>query len=312
MSSLEPWRNIVLACVVIAPLLSLVPSVAPAFVLFLVSVLTFVVLTQAWNIMTGYCGYFFLGGATFYGIGAYIMALSPYLPYHLNILLAGSISAACAFALGIPFLRIRGPYFAIATFTSGELVKNVVYYLEHELARTTGRYLASQEISLVYYTILGIAIAATLVSYGVRNSKFGLGLFSIKENEDAAESTGVNTTLYKLYAFSLCAFFTGATGAAVVARFGYIDAWVAFDSTYSMYPVVMGFFGGAGTVMGPILGAAILRSIFEVFFGGRDPYPFGIALGVLIIVSRMLLPLGLTGIKSSLSRFSKRTALARS
>ncbi|MBS7649292.1 branched-chain amino acid ABC transporter permease [Candidatus Bathyarchaeota archaeon] len=290
---------------VIIPLIGLViiPFILPGYYTYLtITILTYICLVAAWNVISGYTGYLFLGATAFYGGGGYIAALLFWrLPFHLTVVIAGLICGFIAIILGLPLLRIRGPYFAIASFTLSEILRNLVYYLEHQFAGKVGRTLPVQDILLIYYTIIGITLAAVITVYYIREAKIGLALFCIRDDEDAAQACGINTLYYKLFAFFVTSFFMGLVGATTVARYGYIDADGAFNPAVSLNTAVMGLLGGRGAFGGPLISAVLLSILYEIFFSRGNPYPFGIVLAILLIIVIIFAPAGLSGLIQRLS-----------
>jgi ribosomal protein L24 len=188
-------------------------------------------------------------------------------------------------------------------------ISNVLLYMEHTFAGTIGRYVTIQDTLQIYIAISLVAFAAVIVSSSIRETKFGLGLLSIKGDEDAASASGVNTTLYKLIAFGVTAMFMGMAGAAVIPRLGYVDNTIAFSSRISFNTLVMGVLGGAGSVAGGTVSAVVLSLLFEIFFSSAEPFPFLIALGVVLFVAIFFMPGGLAQL---FSRISRRIGRARS
>jgi branched-chain amino acid transport system permease protein len=144
------------------------------------------------------------------------------------------------------------------------------------------------DVATICYMLIVNAIVAILISHFVKNSKFGLGLLSIKNDEVAAESCGIPTTKYKLLAFGITAILMGSTGAIMASRAGYIDPDIAFPPYISVYTLVMGILGGIGSLAGGIISAIVLSVLFEVFLSMGNPYPFGVLLGALLIASIFL------------------------
>lgn len=286
--------------------------VDPYMLALMISVLAAVALVASWNIISGYAGYLFLGAAAFYGLGAYVVPLtSDVVSWYVAIPLAGVICFGVAFVIGIPFLRIRGPYFIIATYAIAELISNVLLYLEHTFSRTIGRYITIQDTMEIYVAILLVAFASVMVSSAIRETKFGLGLLSIKGDEDAASASGVNATLYKLIAFGVTAMFMGMAGAAVIPRLGYVDNTIAFSSRISFNTLVMGVLGGAGSVAGGAVSAVVLSLLFEIFFSSAEPFPYLIALGVILFVAIFFMPGGLAQLFSRISAMIGRAKPTR-
>jgi len=287
----------------IIPLIGLVitPFILPGYYTYLlITILTYVCLVAAWNVISGYTGYLFLGATAFYGGGGYIAALLFWrFPFHLTLLLAGLICGVIAFAIGLPLLKIRGPYFAIASFTLSEILRNLVYYCEQKFTGKVGRTLPVEDILLIYYTLIGITLAVVITVYYIREAKIGLALFCIRDDEDAAQACGINTLFYKLFAFFITSFFMGLVGATTVARFGYIDADGAFNPAVSLNTAVMGLLGGRGAFGGPLISAVLLSLLYEIFFSRGNPYPFGIMLAILLIIVVIFAPAGLSGLISN-------------
>ena len=279
----------VLVCLSLLPL-----SVSDYFVSVLLDVLMWVALTESWIILSGYTGYISLGHSAFFGLGGYMMAMTfSQIPYMLGILIAGIASAAFAFAIGFPFLRVRGPYFVILTLGLTELTKHIFINLEIKLGGTVGRIImGAPGLHTLFYLILIVTVLATLTAYFVKNSRFGIGLFSIKEDEDAANALGINTSLYKWLAFGLSAFFPGMIGAILALRRSYIDPYTVFSLTVSFQVIVMAFLGGIEDIEGALVGAIILTLISEVLWA-RYPYYYMIILGGVMILLVKFLPMGL-------------------
>jgi len=282
--------------------------VDPYSLALMISVLAAVAMVASWNVISGYTGYLFLGAAAFYGLGAYVVAIAAdTVSWYAAIPLAGAVCFCVAFVIGIPFLRIRGPYFIIATYAFAELISNVLLYLEATFSGTIGRYIETVDTFQIYIAILSVAFASVIVCSAIRQSKFGLGLLSIKGDEDAASASGVNTTLYKLIAFGVTAMFMGMAGAAVIPRLGYIDNTIAFSTRISFKTLVMGVLGGAGSIAGGAVSAVLLSLLFEIFFSSADPFPFLIALGVLLFVAIFFMPGGLAQLFSKILKRIRRT-----
>jgi branched-chain amino acid transport system permease protein len=283
------------AVLVLLLCLSLLPVTASDyFVSVLLDVLMWVALTESWIILSGFTGYISLGHSAFFGLGGYMMAITfSQIPYPLGIILAGLISAAFAFFIGFPFLRVRGPYFVILTLGLTELTKHIFINLEIKLGGTVGRIImGAPGLHTLYYLVLIVAVLTTATAYFIKNSRFGVGLFSIKENEDAANALGINTSFYKWLAFGISAFFPGMIGAILALRRSYIDPYTVFSLTVSFQVIVMAFLGGIEDIEGAILGAVLLTLISEALWA-RYPYYYMIILGIIMIILVKFLPMGI-------------------
>jgi len=257
-------------------------------------ILMWVALTESWIILSGYTGYISLGHSAFFGIGAYLMAMTvTSLPFALVVILAGVLSSVFAFAIGLPFLRIRGPYFVILTLGLTELTKYVFINLEIKLGGTVGRVImVAPDLLVLYYSMLVLAVVTTATAYFTKNSRFGVALFSIKEDEDAANALGVNTSLYKLLAFGISAAIPGMVGALLALRRSYIDPYTAFSPMISFQVIVMAFLGGVEGFEGAMVGAIILTLISEILWA-QYPYHYMIILGTIMILIVKFMPQGL-------------------
>lgn len=278
----------------------------------LLDILTWVGLTESWIILSGFTGYISLGHSAFFGIGAYVMAISWLkLPYPLIVLISATSSMALAFAIGFPVLRVRGPYFVILTLGLSEFAKYIFINYEVNVKGTVGRILLGvPNIRILYFSLLIIAIVTIFCTYLIKRSRFGYGLFSIREDEDAAESLGIDTSIYKWLAFGISAFFPGAIGATMALRRTYIDAYSVFDPIVSFQIIVMAFFGGMGKLHGPVLGACILTLISE-FLWARYPHYYLIILGVILVFIVKFMPSGILGIFELLGKAGKVVKFAR-
>jgi len=257
-------------------------------------ILMWIALTESWIILSGYTGYISLGHSAFFGIGAYLMAMTVNsLPFAVVVVLAGALTSAFAFAIGLPFLRIRGPYFVILTLGLTELTKYVFINLEIKLGGTVGRVImVAPDLLVLYYSMLVLAVATTATAYFAKNSRFGVALFSIKEDEDAANALGVNASLYKWMAFGISAAIPGMVGALLALRRSYVDPYTAFSPMISFQVIVMAFLGGVEGVEGAMVGAIILTLISEVLWA-QYPYHYMIILGTVMILIVKFMPQGL-------------------
>jgi branched-chain amino acid transport system permease protein len=251
-------------------------------------------LTSSWIILSGYTGYISLAHSAFYGIGAYFMAMAwLQIPYFLAIVLGGLLAAGFAMLIGYPFLRVRGPYFVILTLGLTELTKYIFINMEIRLGGTVGRILMSTpSLTILYYSMLVVLVGAIITAFLIKQSRFGVALFSIKEDEEAAVSLGVNAAFFKWLAFGISAFFPGMVGAILALRRSYIDPYTSFDLTISFQVIVMAFLGGIAGVEGAIIGALVLTLISE-YLWSNYPYFYMILTGCIMIFIVKFMPNGI-------------------
>lgn len=281
------------------------PFFGSTFVLALfILVLMNITFAQSWNILAGFTGLFSFGHLVYFGIGAYIgaillrdLGLSPFLMAPL----AGLFTMVLAVAIGIPCIRTRGFYFAIVTSALCMVVELVVTIMPWT-GGATGIVLPSPPFdpkttnSIFYVAMLIMAIVTCFAVYKISNSKLGIGLKAIREDETAARGAGVPIGKLKLSAMGISAFFPGVVGCIYAYYMTYIDPTSVFNLWLSFQAIMMVLLGGRGTIMGPILGAIIFTLASEFF---RYTIAYGtlhaIIFGVLIIFIVLFMPQGIVG-----------------
>ena len=262
---------------------------------FGINALLLAVLAQGWNIIGGYTGYASFGNSVFYGLGSYGVAIAMVqwnLPFAAGMVFGVVLAVAFAFLLGLPVLRLKGHYFAIATLALAGVMAAIVSNVP----------LAGQNIGLVlpplnddrlfYGLALGLMLIATGVVYWLTRSRFGFGLIAIRENEDGAAVMGVNTTLYKVMAFTLSGVLSSLAGGIHAYWITFLDPESAFDIGLNVKMIIMAVFGGAGTVLGPVIGAFTLSAISE-WLSSEVTSIATLFFGVVIIAAVVLMPHGL-------------------
>jgi len=274
------------------------------------TVAMFVVMASAWNIIGGLTGYASFGNVAFFGLGAFtagVIVTNLKLPFALGLLLAPIVAAAFAVIIGLPLLRLRGHYFAVATLGVGVATGEVVNNFE-PLGGATGLFLPIIRSDLLFfYLMLGAAILAVLTTWVILRTRFGYGLLAIRENEEAAAVIGVNTTFYKVAAFCVAAALTGIAGAIFAQWNSYINQDNVFAISDNVQMILMAVIGGAGTVLGPVAGAISLELIIQTLAGGGSSSVYSqIGLGVLLAVCVIFIPRGVIDFFGGRSRLSLR------
>ena len=260
------------------------------------AILADVALAVSWAFFSGPTRYLSLATGAFFGAGAYATAVvMGRLPWPLPVLVAAGVAAAMALVVGTLALRLRGPYFAVFTFGLAELAKHTLIWYETGVTGTVGRLLLNPPGTItLYYTVLGIAALAVATAVGLPRSRWGVALIGIGADEERAETLGIDTTRIKIGAFALSAAFMGAVGGAMAPRWTYLDPQV-FNPLVSFQTVIMALLGGAGTVVGPVLGAVFLGLLSEALLL-RFRYFYMLSLGLVLILVVLLLPAGLAGL----------------
>jgi ABC-type branched-chain amino acid transport system, permease component len=267
------------------------------------AIFMFVALAQAWNLIGGFAGYASFGQVAFFGVGGYFTAVAMshwHFNFWVSLLLSGVVAALFATIIGIPLLRLKGHYFAVATLGVAEGMREVV----NNLPRLTGggagitvptvgnnattAYLGNDGFYLLF---LALAAVSVLISGLVARNKFGYALRAINQDEDAAAAMGINTTRIKVLTFALSGFITGLVGASYAFQQVTIFPARLFDVDITVLMIIMVVIGGSGTVLGPLLGAVALQYLSE-FLRQHFTNLHTFILGAIIILVVVLLPQG--------------------
>jgi branched-chain amino acid transport system permease protein len=269
------------------------------------TVLMFVALAVAWNLIGGFAGYACFGQVGFFGLGGYaaaVLMIHLHLSFWMALPLAAVIAGVFAAAVGAPLLRLKGHYFAVATLGVAEGLRELVTNVPRLTGGgagvtipTVGRDAPTAWLGNdgFYLLFLLLAVGAVAVGLFVSASRAGYALRAIHQDEDAAAAVGVNTTIAKTLTFAVSAALTGAVGAAYAFQQITIFPERLFDVDITVLMVVMVVLGGSGTVVGPVLGAVSVAFISEWL---RQNYPavHTFLLGGLIIAAVVMLPQGFT------------------
>jgi branched-chain amino acid transport system permease protein len=256
------------------------------FIQFGINALLLAVLAQGWNIIGGYAGYASFGNSVFYGLGSYgvgIAMVQWQQPFGVGLAFGVVLGVVFACSLGVAVLRLKGHYFAIVSNVklAGQNVGLVLPPLNND--------------RLFYELALALLVVATSTIWWITRSRFGFGLIAIRENEEGAAVMGVNTTLYKVLAFTLAGIFSSLAGGIHAYWVTFIDPESAFDITLNVKMIIMTVFGGAGTVLGPVVGAFVLSAISEILSSEVTTIA-GLFFGIVIVAAIVFMPRGLADI----------------
>jgi branched-chain amino acid transport system permease protein len=259
-----------------------------------------VVLASAWNLLGGFAGQVSLGYSAFLGIGAYatvLLSLRGMNPF-LTLPLGAALAAAFSVLIGLPAFRLRGPYFTIATIGVGEVVRVTATSVSFTGGSSGLRMPSgSFDFTLNYLSMVALAIAVVTLSAFVKRSAFGQALAAIRQDIDAAEAVGIDSTRFKLAAHALSAALVGVAGGLHAINFQYIAPGSVFDFRLSLSIVLMPIVGGVGTIAGPVLGALVFSTLQVKLLSIptlRDSYLF--LYGTLLIVVMLFEPKGILGL----------------
>jgi branched-chain amino acid transport system permease protein len=263
----------------------------------------FVVLAVSWNIIGGMTGYVSFGHVTFFALGAYLTAIlyrdlgaSPFLTAPLG----GVLAAAVAFCLGWVTLRLREDYFAIATLGLAFIFEVLAWNLPvtgggSGIMLTPPNFGIHLTKAVFYLCMWAVMVAAIATSWAIGRSRFGYGLASIREDEQAAEVMGVRAARLKRAAFMLSAFFPGVAGGLFSYYIAYIEPGTVFDHSISINVIIMSILGGVGTTLGPVLGAVILSLVSEVMNVTVVSEAKLVVYGAILVGAVLFLPQGILG-----------------
>ena len=268
----------------------------------------YVILAANLNLMIGYAGYVNFGNVVFYGLGGYLcvwLVNSYGWPLVAAALTAGVVVSLAALLFGLGILRLRGAYFALATIGVNEGVKAFVVNFP-PWGGSTGIYLAieayrplggpAQALWVIYFMMIAVMALSLLLSFGIKGSKFGLGLRAIGQNENAALVLGVPTRHYKALVYSASAFLPAVAGALFFFKSAFIQPDDAFDLVLSTEAIVSVMLGGQGTVVGPALGAFLYEELRSTLLTSQTFSGFQLVIaGVLLLLIVLFVPGGLMG-----------------
>ena len=305
---------IVLACAICFPLVISSTFFQHIMILFFM----FAMMGVAWNIMGGYAGMFSFGQVAFFGIGAYTSSFL-LITYHVNpwigLIAGGVVAALVGVAIGYPCSNLRGHYFAIATIAFGEIVRT--HFNNWKLVG------GAEGLSLpmldegfrnfmfhsskvpYYYIMLAFLLLSLAVCYLVSTSKTGYYFRAIKESHDVAKVLGINVVWYRLLAVMISAFLTAMAGTFYAQYVLYIDPESVMLLPVSVQIVLISMLGGAGSVMGPVIGAGILIPLSEmtrIWLGHKGTGIDMLIYGFLITLISVYQPKGVWGLLSHIGK----------
>lgn len=265
---------------------------------YLLNIFLYIVLGSMWNLMSGFTGMTSLGQQTFIGLAGYslaVMTATYGMSYWVGFLVGGAVGAVVSLILAVILFRMRGMYFAVATWVIAEALKTFF---------TSWNYVkqgAGMSVSVspypstrtIYFIALTLCIIAIAVIYLLLKSRIGLGLTAMRDDADAASSVGVNIFKSKLLVFVICAIFTALAGAVFYLNKGNIYPTGGFGISWTVSVVFIVIIGGIGTMAGPVVGSVVYVILSEVLaqFKGWS----NIILGIIAILVILFLPDGIVG-----------------
>ncbi len=229
-------------------------------------ILLYITLAQSWNALGGFAGQINLGHAAFFGLGAFVMRrlwIAGVHPY-LGLLAGGAAALASGALIGVPAFRLRGAYFAIGTLGLAEILRITVGNAYPEVSTLPAPFIAGYDLVHRYYLALALAGMTMAAVWVLARSRTGLGLMALREDEDAAEATGINTLAHKLFALAVSTTLAGLAGG--VFAFYHVSYYpqMPFGPVWTFDPLLITFIGGVGTLWGPVVGAVFYIIVKEI------------------------------------------------
>ncbi len=273
-------------------------GLGPNFTRLMFTTFVWITASVAWNLLGGFAGQVSFGFAVFYGLGAYTaaMCINQGVNAYMAFLIAGAVAAAASLAIGLPTFRLRGPYFAIATIGVSEAVRVIATNLQVTGGASGYRVAEHGPFRPLehFYTAFVLAAAAVGISAWIRNSKFGLSLQAIHEDEEAAADIGVNPLTAKLIVHFAAAGLTGMAGGVFARYAAFIHPQGVFAFNTSVAILLMPIIGGIGTVAGPVVGAFVYGLVQEELIAAFPQFHL-LLYGCLLIIIILFEPRGVMG-----------------
>ncbi|MBW2031608.1 MAG: branched-chain amino acid ABC transporter permease [Deltaproteobacteria bacterium] len=267
----------------------------------LITLFIYISIAESWNLLGGYTGQISLGHSAFFGLGALGARLLwvANVPIVAAVILGGVSSALLAAVVGVPCLRMRSAYFPIGTLALSMIALLTVANLFPIPGALPKNFLDAYDIFSRYYLGMAVALLTMLIVYWIVNSRTGLAVVAIRDNEQAAMAMGVRTLRYKVLSVVLSSFLAGLGGGVYAYQHVSYYYDTPFDLIWSFTPTLTTFIGGLGTILGPVLGSVcflLLSELFAVTLGEVHVLIFGLSF-ILIV---LFLPGGLMSIKDML------------
>ena len=275
-------------------------------------VLQFIVLATAWNILGGYTGYVNFGSAAFFALGAYTSIFfhkTFQLPIPVLIVIGGLISGLVGLGMGYLTLRLRGAFFAIGTLALAVVLQTIVTNWTY-LGGARGAYvIRPNEIAVIgpyiqylFLLMLLLAVIAVAVARGIERSSLGDGFAAIRDDEMAAEASGVPTLRLKLYATTISGGLMGMAGAPFPYYLGYVQPTSAFGLEYAVNAIAMPMIGGTTSWVGPLIGAILVATLQQWATVTISSELGVLIVGVLLVAFVIIAPKGIVGLVEGLRR----------
>jgi branched-chain amino acid transport system permease protein len=276
------------------------------------TVLQFIVLATAWNILGGYTGYVNFGSAAFFALGAYATVFFHKfypLPIPLLIVVGAVVSGIVGLGMGYLTLRLRGAFFAIATLALAVVLQTLVVNWDY-VGGSRGAYIIRPNdvavigpyIQYLFLLMLALVVVALTIARGIERSQLGYGFATIRDDELAAEASGVPTLRLKLVATTLSGALMGMAGAPFPYYIGYLQPSSAFGLEYAVNSIAMPMIGGTTSWVGPLIGAILLGSLQQIATVTISSAVNLLIVGLLLVAFVIIAPNGIIGLVQGWTR----------
>ena len=269
------------------------------------TVLMFVILATAWNILGGYAGYVNFGTPAFFGVGVYTAAVlykAFAAPLLLQIAAAAVMSGLLGLFAGVLTLRLRGIFFAIATIALVVIMETLIINWRYaggatglQLLRPPPTWPYESYIKMLFVLMVAMAIGAVAVARYIQDSWIGRGLRAVRDSEEAAEASGVPTLRLKVFACAVSGALMGAAGAPMPMYISFVEPASTFNLNYAIGALASPMIGGMVHWIGPVIGAVILSSLQQIVTVTISGEMNVLVVGVLLIVFVVAAPDGILG-----------------
>jgi branched-chain amino acid transport system permease protein len=270
-------------------------------------VLQYIVLATAWNILGGYTGYVNFGTAAFFALGAYATVVLhktvPLLPLPVMMMVGGTISGLIGLAMGYLTLRLRGTFFSIATLAMAVVAQTLITNWNF-VGGSRGAYIirpaqspifSGDYIQYLFVVMLALCVVSVCIARAIEQSRLGYGFSAIRDDEGAAEASGVPTLRLKLIATTLSGGLMGMAGAPLPYYVTYLDPASGFSLSYAVNTIAMPLIGGTATWIGPVIGAILLGTLQQVATVTISSALSLLIVGVLLVIFVVAAPKGIVG-----------------
>jgi branched-chain amino acid transport system permease protein len=276
------------------------------------TVLQFIVLATAWNILGGYTGYVNFGSAAFFALGAYATVFMHKfypLPIPLLIVVGAIVSGIVGLGMGYLTLRLRGAFFAIATLALAVVLQTLIVNWDY-VGGSRGAYIIRpNEIAIIgpyiqylFLLMLALVVIALTIARGIERSQLGYGFATIRDDELAAEASGVPTLRLKLVATTISGALMGMAGAPFPYYIGYLQPSSAFGLEYAVNSIAMPMIGGTTSWVGPLIGAVLLGSLQQIATVTISSAVNLLIVGLLLVAFVIIAPNGIIGLLQGWTR----------